>query len=651
MTYGSNDNSPATATEKMGAIAATALFGLSLLALFFALRSGSMFSDLVAYLELVGGRLLELGLSIGIGFCIGAALSPKFREVRYWLFMGGLALVVIYSLLFRSPAADVMTIVVRGIAGLVAFYVGIRLGARKAAAADKQRPTSYGSAKWATETYLAQKGLFGSSGYLLGTFMTAKRELCRLHYSGARHLLTVAPTRSGKGVSAIIPNLLHHPGSVIVIDPKGENALITAKHRGAGDPAAGIPGLGQRVVLLDPWDVAASKLGMTQARFNPIDWIKAGDPDAAENAFLLADALVVPEGGADSAFWDEEAKALLPGLIMYVATASEEEGRRNLGRVREILTMPIDSLQTLLERMYTNPEPLVRSMAARTLSKEAKLVSGVLATAQAHTHFLESPRIRESLSASDFGFDELKTKAVSVFLILPSDRLSTFNRWMRLLLQQAITVNARNIDVTPKAPILFMLDEMATLGRLPAIEQAYGLMAGFGMQLWGIVQDLSQLAKIYGEHGWQTFISNSGVIQYLGSRDRMTAEYFSKLCGVTTIEVRNISWAIGKVIGHSWGSSTGSGPGGGSSSSNSGGSSSDSWTRTTGVSEAQRQLAYPDELMVLKDRDQIIFVENLDPIIGVKMPWYADPAFAKLGVNLHDKAEATAMAAPSAKAA
>jgi hypothetical protein len=36
-------------------------------------------------------------------------------------------------------------------------------------------------------------------------------------------------------------------------------------------------------------------------------------------------------------------------------------------------------------------------------------------------------------------------------------------------------------------------------------------MAGFGMQLWGIVQDLSQLHRIYGD-GWQTFIGNSGVL-------------------------------------------------------------------------------------------------------------------------------------------
>src|SRR5271154_6776852 len=153
--------------------------------------------------------------------------------------------------------------------------------------------------------------------------------------------------------------------------------------------------------------------------------------------------------------------------------------------------------------MFAHPNPVVSTTGARTAAKDAKLFSSVMASAQSQTHFLDSPRIRESLSHSDFQFEDLKTGATTVYLILPADRLKTFDRWLRLLIQHAITVNARNIDVTPKWPILFLLDEMPTLGRLPALEQAYGLMAGFGMQLWGIVQDLSQLARVYGEHGWQ----------------------------------------------------------------------------------------------------------------------------------------------------
>ena len=194
---------------------------------------------------------------------------------------------------------------------------------------------------------------------------------------------------------------------------------------------------------------------------------------------------------------------------------------------------------------------------------------------------------------------------MTVYLILPADRLKTFDRWLRLLIQQAITVNARNVEQKPEKPILFLLDEMPTLGRLPALEQAYGLMAGFGMQLWGIAQDLSQLERIYGEHGWQTFISNSGVIQYFGSRDKMTAEYFFDALRRDD-ESASFSWSY--AFGKDFTSS--------SDSHQAPADESKSHTHTTSSNESQRQLIYPDELMVLKDDVQIVFVdfENFDPI-------------------------------------
>ena len=116
--------------------------------------------------------------------------------------------------------------------------------------------------------------------------------------------------------------------------------------------------------------------------------------------------------------------------------------------------------------MAVHPHPVVHTTAARTISKDQKLRSNVLASLQSHTHFLDSPAIRANLSASDFKFEDLKTTKMTVYLVLPADRLDTFGRWLRLLVQQALTVNARNIEDMPDKPILFLLDEMAALGRL-----------------------------------------------------------------------------------------------------------------------------------------------------------------------------------------
>jgi len=580
--------------------------------------------------ELFAARFVAMLISALFGLLIGFVFCPALKAFRRYAALGLIGLGVLYALFGKPPVADGLSYVISIVLFFVALVFGLRIGAKDAAEeAARRRPTSLGSAKWATLPYLREHGVVGNTGFLLGEFATYGTSH-PLQYTGERHLLTVAPTRSGKGVSSIIPNLLTYTGSVFVIDPKGENALITAKRRGEGSATENIPGLKQNVLLLDPWNIAADKLGMKSASFNPLNWIKAGDPDAAENAFLLADALVLSEAKDEARFWDEEAKALLMGIILYVGTAEEEAEHRTLGRVRDLLTLDDDGFKEVLTKMFNHPHPIVRSTAARQASKDTKLFSSVLATAQSHTHFLDSGRIRQSLSSSDFAFDDLKTKPTSIYLILPADRLKTFDRWLRLLIQQAITVNARNVEQKPEKPILFLLDEMPTLGRLPALEQAFGLMAGFGMQLWGIVQDLSQLAKVYGTDGWQTFISNSGVIQYFGSRDKMTAEYFSSLCGVTTVELHNFSWAVGKAV--SYATSFTSSVGGNSSSNST--TESSSWTRSNGTNEAQRQLAYPDELMVLKDNQQIVFVENLDPIPSRKIRWFEHGDTKGLGVNL-----------------
>jgi len=542
------------------------------------------------------------------------------KDFRKFIFRCGALAITGYAL--YGPPNDVIY-PVAFISFWVAFWYGLRLGAktfRNAIAAAKL--TRLGSAEWASFTYLRKNQIIPDGDkpktLFLGVFPHESRKYV-LDYDGARHLLTVAPTRSGKGVSAIIPNLLSYQGSVFVIDPKGENAMVTSAQRRA---------LGQEVYLLDPW---TGRTGLPAARFNPLDWIKADDADAAENAFILADSMVTASGASsgESKFWDDEAKALLSGLILYVATAAREEGNRHLGRVRDILLQDLDGFNATLSAMYEESHPVIKGTAARTAAKDPKLRSNVVTTTQAHTHFLDSPRIRESLSASDVRFEDLKAKAISIFVILPADRLSTFDRWLRLLIQQAIAINARNIEHKPEKPILFILDEMANLGRLAMVEQAYSLMAGFGMTIWGIVQDLSQLHQLYGD-GWQTFISNSGVIQYFGSRDKMTAEYFSSLCGVQTIYTFNVSTAIGNAISSGYSSSSAPNA---PSTSTSGNTFTDTLSRS--FNETQRPLAYPDELMVLEKERQIIFVENLYPIAGEKLPWFEDAGLKSLGVDLH----------------
>lgn len=475
-------------------------------------------------------------------------------------------------------------------------------------------PTTFGSARWGTLAYMQEHSLVGDDGLMVGV-IPGDDAPYRLRYASDRHLMTFAPTGSGKGTTAIIPNLLSHRASCLVVDPKGENALITARARTA---------MGQQIYIVDPWGIASG--AGPAARFNPLDWLEAGDIDIAENAMLLADALTVQDGKGDS-FWIEEAKALLQGLILYVATDEHEAEERHLGRVRDLLLLDGEDMPALFQRMTQSMHHVVASTGARSLQKEEKLLANVISSAQAQTHFLDSPRLRDSLSASDFRFEDLKRTPTTIYLVLPADRLSAFGRWLRLLIQQAITVTARDIATRPEQPVLFILDEMAALGRLTMVQEAYGLMRGFGMQLWGIVQDAGQLKRIYGE-SWESFVANSGVVTYHGSRDHVSADYFSKLCGMAT--VLNFSTSASFSTTNSSSSSHGA------AHSYSSGTSSTSGS-TLNTAYAQRKLAFPDELMRLGARMQLVMIEHHHPILAGKLPWYEDDAVCRLGRNLHQE--------------
>ncbi|WP_156840914.1 type IV secretory system conjugative DNA transfer family protein [Novosphingobium aquimarinum] len=546
-------------------------------------------------------QIMIIIVSTGAGYALGWFLSPSAAQVRR-IIMAVLALIVMYVALGDTGAFGTSATYIAALTGFCLAF-GLWLGG--AAKAFFEKPTTFGSAEWATLPYLEENGLIGESGLRLGYFPGADAPQ-PVHYTGDRHLLTIAPTRAGKGTAAIIPNLLTYEGSVLVIDPKGENAMITAERRRA---------MGHEVHIVDPWNIASNG---QSSKFNPLDWLNPEDPDITENAMMLADALVMPKSEKADPFWIEESKGVLQGNILYVATDPNEADRRHLGRVRDLLLMDGDDLKLLWHRMLDSPHHVVASTGARCLQKEARLMSNVIASAQAETRFLDSARVRENLTSSDFRFEDLKTKRMSIYLVLPADRLEAFSRWLRLLIQQALTVNARNIDQQPDKPVLFLLDELPSLGKLTMVRQAFSLMAGFGMQLWGIAQDLSQIRDVYGEGGYETLISNSGAIQYFGSRDKQTAEYFSSLCGVTT--VWNLSSAVSRAVS--------------SSSSAQGSSSGSSVTNSQNYALAQRPLAFPDELMRLPSYRQLVFIDNHHAIAGIRQPWFETEGLKSLGRNL-----------------
>lgn len=398
-----------------------------------------------------------------------------------------------------------------------------------------------------------------------------------------RHLVTIAGSRSGKGTSAIIPNLAIYPGSIICPDPKGENATATAARRGRGD--AYCEGLGQDVFVLDPFETAAGVPDELRASFNALALLDPTDPMVVDDAALMAQGLIVSIDHKD-AHWDESAQNFLKALILHLKTTlnnpslldvrqflmngdaagfkafkdkiaeieadlntraeeiDEEEFKAitaKLERMNGLLHARGNAFQWLLHRMAKNEACNgVIAGAALMLDMCGENERGsILSTAKRNTAFLDTlgPRFHQVLKGEGRTFSPeifRSEKGATLYLCLPAERMGTHGRWIRLMIAVMLErmYRPRPDPAAPamKYPILFLLEEFFTLGHMAVIEKAAGYAAGFGVKLWAILQDLQQLKALY-PNSWQTFLANAGAIQVFGVSDPETTEYISKALG------------------------------------------------------------------------------------------------------------------------
>lgn len=153
--------------------------------------------------------------------------------------------------------------------------------------------------------------------------------------------------------------------------------------------------------------------------------------------------------------------------------------------------------------------------------------SSIMSTARKWTDFIKSPALRDTLNATEgFSSSDLADGNTVVYVIIPADRLKTHYQWLRLVVVSLMRSVIRN----PKHNVCFLLDEFYALGYLSEIETALGAYAGFGVHLWPILQNLVQLADMYGNN-WENFISGCSVQHYFNVADNFTADYISHKFG------------------------------------------------------------------------------------------------------------------------
>lgn len=338
-------------------------------------------------------------------------------------------------------------------------------------------------------------------------------------YAGDAHLLTIAPTGAGKGVSCALPNALLYPGPLIVFDPKGEAYAITRRQRER---------LGQKVVLLDPFHVAGEGSGA----LNPMDLAELIDPGRPDDAALsLATLLTGGHVSSRDPFWDNTSHAFLAGLLTWLLADCAAEARR-FGRLYELFAQ--DDLPYRLSVMLDTGEvrhpTACAELAAFLGHPERETRPSVQSSARQHLPLFGSSAVRAVTDRTSFDLSDLiEGRPLSLFIIVPPTKLVSHRPLLRLWLGTLILALAARRRI-PAARTLMLIDEAAQLGPMPPLIQTATLLRSAGVTLWTFFQSPAQLEATYGGEA-MVLVDNAGVVQLFAARNGRMAEAYARLLG------------------------------------------------------------------------------------------------------------------------
>ena len=436
-------------------------------------------------------------------------------------------------------------------------------------------PTWYGDARWATAMEIARARLQKKRGLLLG-----KKGGTYLINDEPLHTLVAAPTRSGKGVGVVIPNLLTWNGSVVVLDIKRENYQLTSGYRAAH----------QRVYMWAPMDARS-------ACYNPLDFVAKKGPNRITDIQKLAQILLPrPEHGEK--MWVNEAQSLLLGLTLLVL--DDPEMPSTLGQVYRVL-MAADRLGKIAEEALDNPDldTACHAALANYKNKAEKERSGVKSSLTAGLALWANPNIDAATSRSDFDLRNFRRDRSSVYVGVGQDQLLTLAPVLNMFFQQAVAELSKSLPAEDEPhEVLFLIDEFPMLGTMPTLQKGLALLAGYKIRIVLITQGLGQLKEIYGPGGLESILQNCALQVFFASNDDSTTNYVSGRLGTKTVPTKSRS-------------------------------QSQDWTSaSTSTSYIARPLLSPEEVRRLPPKQAIIFKEAARPVLADKIRFYSDKRFA-----------------------
>ncbi len=490
----------------------------------------------------------------------------------------------------------------------------------------------HGSARWANNQDIVAAGLLStgknsksnkSDAVYVGGWRDNSGKTHYLKHSGPEHVLCYAPTRSGKGVSLVIPTLLSWTQSAVITDLKGELWALTSGWRKLHAK--------NKVLRFDPASISSS-------HWNPLDEIQIGSGMEVADVQNLTTLIVDPDGKGLQTHWQKTSQALLVGVILHVLYKSQREGTpATLSTVDAMLSDPDRDIRELWMEMAMQDyldgksHPVIAASARDMLDRPEEEAGSVLSTAKSYLSLYRDPIVANNISTSDFTIRDLMhhEHPVSLYIVSHPNDKSRLRPLIRILINMIVRKLADRITFKDGQPaahykhkLLLMLDEFPSLGKLEIFQESLAFIAGYGMKAYLICQDLNQLKSRETGYGHDEAITSNCHIQTAFAPNRIeTAEHLSKLTGQTTVIKEQITTSgrrSSMMHGHV--------------------------TRT--LQETQRALLTPDECMrlpgpmkdsegkITKPGDMIIYVAGFPAIYGTQPLYFQDETFtARAQVN------------------
>jgi type IV secretion system protein VirD4 len=450
----------------------------------------------------------------------------------------------------------------------------------------RRGPALHGTARFAREGEIRREGLRAAAGIVVG------RKAGRfLIFGGSEHVLLEAPTRAGKGVGVVIPNLLTWPDSVVVLDVKRENWGASAGYRARA---------GQAVHLFDPLDVE----GRT-ARYNPLAHIRRTDDTEVVNELQKIAGMLFPAPERSDPFWAEAARAAFIGVGALVAsnpglpfTIGEIYRRLTTGDPKSDLPVTLQETRRVGQRLSQACVSAIQDFA----SASDNTFSGIKQTITARLNLWLNPMVDAATSESDFDLREVRRRRMSIYLGVSPDNIDRIAPIYSLFLQQLVDLNTRDLpDGASDVPALVLLDEFVRLGKASVIASGFSYVAGYGLRLVPVIQSRSQLRAIYGPDVTDEIIANCGLEVVFTPKELKVANELSERLGFFTMSVKSRSRTIHGLLAN----------------------------RSISESDQRRALLLPQELMQLPKSELLLLRAGIPPIRGRKIAYYRMPRFTR----------------------